>query len=132
MHTDNKPGISTEDRRFPKIMENGMVKDKNGTWEATLNQRHGLKDLPSSHENAMKHLKSTTHTLNRKPAMKEQYFAFMQKIFENDHIEKVPEEDMKPGKLFSSLPHFGVYQIQESLTKSASCLTRLLNAMVYL
>ena len=58
----------------------------------------------------MKRLKSTTRTLNRKPVMKEQYFAFMQTIFDNDHTEKVPEEDIKPGKLCWYLPHFGVYQ----------------------
>ena len=57
----------------------------------------------------MKRLKSTTRTLNRKPVMKEQYLAFMQKIFDNDHTEKVPEEDIKPGKLCWYLPHFGVY-----------------------
>ena len=31
--------------------------------------------------------------------MKEQYFGFMQNIFDNDHAEKIPEEDMKPEKL---------------------------------
>ena len=77
-----------------------MVKGKNGIWEATLPQRRDLKHLPSSRENAMKRLKPTTCTLNRKPVMKEQYFALMQKIFDNDHAEKVPEEDIKPGKPF--------------------------------
>ena len=66
-HNDNKPGISTEDRRFLKIMENGMVKDKNGSWEAPLPLRRDLKDLPSSHKNAMKCLKSTTRTLRWLP-----------------------------------------------------------------
>ena len=33
---DNKPGISTEDRKFLEIMENGMKKDENGSWEAPL------------------------------------------------------------------------------------------------
>ena len=31
---DNKPEISTEDRRFPKIMEDGMNKNENGSWDA--------------------------------------------------------------------------------------------------
>lgn len=108
-HDDNKPGTSTEDRRFLRIMEKGMVKDRNGSWKASLHLHCDLKDLPSSHGNTMKHLNSTARTLNRKPATKEQYFGFMQKIFDNDHAEKIPEEDMKPEKLCWYLPHFGVY-----------------------
>ena len=79
-------------------MENGMVKDRNGSWEAPLPLRWDLKDLPRSRENAMKRLKSTARTLHRKPTMREQYFGFMQNIFDNDHAEKIPEEDMKPEK----------------------------------
>ena len=41
--------------------------------------------------------------------MKEQYFGFMQNIFDNDHAEKIPEEDMKLEKLCWYLPHFAVY-----------------------
>ena len=108
-HDGNKPGTSAEDRRFMRIMENGMVKDRNGSWEAPLPLRCDLKDLPSSRENAMKRLKSTARTLYRKPTMKEQYFGFMQNIFDNDHAEKIPEEDMKPEKPCSYLPHFAVY-----------------------
>ena len=108
-HDDNKPGTSAEDRRFMTIMENGMVKDRNGSWEAPLPLRCDLKDLPSSRENAMKRLKSTVRTLHRKPTMREQYFGFMQNIFDNDHAEKIPEEDMKPEKPCWYLPHFAVY-----------------------
>ena len=41
--------------------------------------------------------------------MKEQYFTFMQKIFDNDHAEIVLQEDLRPDKLCWYLPHFGVY-----------------------
>ena len=41
--------------------------------------------------------------------MKEQYFTFMQKIFDNDHAEIVPQEDLGPDKLCWYLPYFGVY-----------------------
>ena len=71
MHDDNKPGTSAEDRRLMTIMENGMVKDRNGSWEAPLPLRWDLKDLPRSRENAMKRLKSTARTLHRKPTTAE-------------------------------------------------------------
>ena len=57
-HDDNKPGTSAEDGTFMRIMENGMVKDRNGSWEAPLRLPCDLMDLHSSRENAMKSLKS--------------------------------------------------------------------------
>ena len=108
-HDDNKPGTSAEDRRFMTIMENDMVKDRNGSWKAPLPLRCDLKDLPRSRENAMKRLKSTARTLHRKATMEEQYFGFMQNIFDNDHAEKIPEEEMKPEKPCWYLPLFAVY-----------------------
>lgn len=58
----NKPGMSTEDRRFLELMEDGMAKDENSSWQAPLPLHHAVKELPSSHENAMKCLKSTCQT----------------------------------------------------------------------
>ena len=106
---DNEPGISTEDPRFLKIMEDGMKKNENGSWEAPLPFWHDVKDLPSSRVNAMKCLKSTRRTLDKNPVMKEQYFSFMQKIFNNDHAEIAPQEDLRPDKVCWYLPHFGIY-----------------------
>ena len=84
-------------------------KNENGSWEAPLPFRHDVKDFPSSRVNAMKRLTSTRRTLDKNPVMKEQYFTFMQKIFDNDHAEIVPQEDLRPDKLCWYLPHFGVY-----------------------
>ncbi|KAK3742103.1 hypothetical protein QZH41_020261, partial [Actinostola sp. cb2023] len=106
---DNKPGTSTEDRRFLEMMQHGMTKDENGSWEAPLPFRHEVQELPSSRENAMKRLKSTRRSLDKKPTMKDQYFSFMKKIFEHGHTELVPEENLKSNKPCWYLPHFGVY-----------------------
>ena len=57
----------------------------------------------------MKRLKSTRRTLDKNPVMKEQYFTFMQKIFDPDHAEIVPQENLRPEKLWWYLPHFGWY-----------------------
>ena len=96
---DNKPGISIEDRRFPKIIEDGMKKNENGSWKAPLLFRQEVKDLPSSRANAMKPPKSIRRTLDKNPVMKDQYFTFMQKIFDSDHAEIVPQENLRPEKL---------------------------------
>ena len=111
MHTpqDNKPGTSTEDRRFMEIMENGMTKDKNGSWEAPLPFCHEIRELPSSRDYAMKHLKSTFRTLDKKPSMNIQYFDFMQKIFDLGHAEVVPAENLKFDEPCWYLPHLGIY-----------------------
>ena len=76
-----------------------MKKNENGSWEAPLLFRQDVKDLPSSRANAMKRLKSTRRTLDKNPVMKEQYFTFMQKIFDHDHAEIVPQENLRPEKL---------------------------------
>ncbi|KAK3739372.1 hypothetical protein QZH41_004769 [Actinostola sp. cb2023] len=106
---DNKPGTSTEDRRFLEMMQHGMTKDENGSWEAPLPFRHEVQELPSSQKNAMKRLKSTRRSLDKKPTMKDQYFSFMKKIFEHGHAELVPEKNLKSNKPCWYLPHFGVY-----------------------
>ena len=41
--------------------------------------------------------------------MKEQYFTVMQKIFDHNHAEIVPQENLRPEKLCWYLPHFGLY-----------------------
>lgn len=106
---DNKPGLSMEDRRFLEIMNRGMSKDATGSWQAPLPFRQEVKKLPNSHDNALKRLRSTRRTLDKKPAMRSHYFAFIQKIFENGHAEPVPVDSLEPDKPCWYLPHFGVY-----------------------
>ena len=109
-----------------------MKKDENGSWEAPLPFRREGKDLLSSRENALKRLKSTRRTLDKKPTMKDQYFGFMQKIFDN-HAELVPVKDLKSGKLCWNLPHFGVYHPppQKKNTKFESSSTQPPNVVGY-
>ena len=66
-------------------------------------------DLPSSRANAMKRPKSTRRTLDKNPVMKEHYFTFMPKIFDCNHAEIVPLENLRPQKLCWYLPQFGLY-----------------------
>ena len=86
-----------------------MKKNENGSWEAPLLFRQDVKDLPRSRVNAMKRPKSTRRTLDKNPVMKEQYFTVTQKIFDLNHAEIVPQENLRPEKLCWYRPHFGLY-----------------------
>ena len=86
-----------------------MKKNENGSWEAPLLFRQDVKDLPRSRVNAMKRPKSTRRTLDKNPVMKEHYFTFMPKIFDCNHAEIVPLENLRPQKLCWYLPQFGLY-----------------------
>ena len=71
---DNKPGTTIEDRKFLKIMDEGMVKDhESGSWIAPLPLREETQHLPDSREDALKRIKSTRRLLDKKPTMKEHY-----------------------------------------------------------
>lgn len=55
----------------------------------------------------MKRLKSVCHTLEKKPAMKEHYMQFMQKMTDSQHAEIVPV--LQEGQESWYLPSFGIY-----------------------
>ena len=112
VHTkdDNKPGTSVENRKFLKIMDKGMTKDrKSGSWTAPLPLREETQHLPDNRENVLKRLKSTCRLLDRKSTMKEHYFTFMQKLLDSSHAEIAPVTKPKQRTIRLYLPHFGVY-----------------------
>ena len=106
---DNRPGPSVEDRRFLEIMHTSMRKDSNGSWEAPLPLRGHIGTLPDSRENAIKRLRATRRILDKNTVMKEQYFAFMQRIFDMGHAETAPPLDSNVKRPTWFLPSFGVY-----------------------
>ncbi len=63
--------------------------------------------LPDNREQALSRLTSLCHTLERKPVMKSQFLAFMQKIMDQDHAELAPP--LRDGEECWYLPSFGVY-----------------------
>ncbi len=77
---DNKPGLSVEDKRFVEIMEQNMIKNESGNWTSPLPFRNPVETLPNSRDAALKRLKSTCRTLNRKPLKKQHYLDFMQQV----------------------------------------------------
>ena len=92
-------------------MNHSVVKNDAGSWEAPLPLREPSKQLPNNREEALKRLKSTRRTLEKKPLMKQHYFDFMEKLFDNGHAEPAPESSPSPLRWY--LPHFGVYHPQK-------------------
>ena len=110
---DDTPGLSVEDKRFIATMERDMVKNDDGYWVAPLPFREEVKSLPNSHEEALRRLKSTWKTLERKPDMMQRYLAFMEQILKNGHAEPVPVAELTTPRPCWYLPHFGVYHSQK-------------------
>ncbi len=110
---DNIPGLYVEDRKFIEIMDAGMEKNESGSWVAPRRFCNKVTHLPNSHHEALNRLKSTRRTLERKPEMKEHYFAFMQKILDNGHAEPVLVSKLNTPKPLWYLPHFVVYHPQK-------------------
>lgn len=108
---DNKNAMSFEDETFLKIMEQEVHQDELNNWVAPLPFKSPRPMLPNNREQALSRLSSLRRTLNKNCEMKEQFSAFMDKLFENKHAEKaspVREEDE-----CWYLPTFGVYHPQK-------------------
>ena len=94
-------------------MNSSLPRDESGSWEAPLPLREQFNRLPNNREDAVKRLKSTRRTLDKKPLMKQHYFDFMQKLLEKGHAEPVPKTELGPSTPCWYLPHFGVYHPQK-------------------
>ena len=110
---DNRPGMSVEDRKFIQIMNSSLARYESGSWEAPLPVREKFNKLPDNREDAVKRLRSTRRTLDKKPLMKQHYFDFMQKLLEKGHAEPAPKAELSPSSPRWYLPHFGVYHPQK-------------------
>ena len=75
-----------------------MRKNELKKWVALLPFRQEVTQLPNSRKEAYKRLRSTRKTLDRKPEMKNHYFAFMQKILDNGHAEPIPPHEISSDK----------------------------------
>lgn len=87
---DDKRAFSIEDEQFLRIMSDEVFQDECDSWVAPLPFRSPRPPLPNNREQAMTRLFSLLHTLERKLRMKDQFIAFMRKIFDNNHAEPAP------------------------------------------
>ena len=94
-------------------MNSSLARNESGSWEAPLPVREKFNKLPDNREDAVKRLRSTRRTLDKKPLMKQHYFDFMQKLLEKGHAEPAPKAELSPSSPCWYLPHFGVYHPQK-------------------
>nr|XP_055025104.1 uncharacterized protein LOC129414995 [Misgurnus anguillicaudatus] len=88
-------------------MELGFYKDKDNSWTAPLPFKTPRRHQPNNKVQALNRFRSLQRSFNRKPELKEHFFAFMQKIFQNGHAEEAPL--LEPEEECWYLPIFGVY-----------------------
>lgn len=104
---DNKVAPSINDITFLRIMEQGLEKDDSNSWVAPLPFKSPRPRLPDNKVQALNRLSSLRRSLERKPVMKEHFFTFMEKVFQNNHAEVAPPLKREEERWY--LPFFGVY-----------------------
>ena len=104
---DNKMAPSIDDLTFMAIMEQNLQKDDSNSWIAPLPFRRLRQRLPDNKSQALNRFSSLKRSLERKPEMRQHFFSFMGKIFENGHAEVAPP--LKENEERWYLPIFGVY-----------------------
>lgn len=108
---DSKLALSIEDVAFLKIMDSEVYRDKEKNWVAPVPFKVPRKRLPNNRRQAVNCLTSLLRTLNKKPVMKQQFIAFMGKVFEANHTELAPPPAEDEDCWY--LPMFGVYHPQK-------------------
>lgn len=88
-------------------MDNVVFKNDTQSWVAPLPFRSPRRQLPNNRDYALKRLRSVCHTPEKKPAMKEHYMQFMQKMIDSRHAEIAPV--LQEGQECWYLPSFGIY-----------------------
>ncbi|XP_071991443.1 uncharacterized protein [Engystomops pustulosus] len=104
---DQQMALSFEDRLFLDIMKKEITKDESNNWIAPLPFKLQRQPFPNNRELAYRRFVSLKHNLEKKPEMRDQFFTFMEKIFENKHAEVAPT--LKDSEECWYLPIFGVY-----------------------
>ncbi|XP_056376093.1 uncharacterized protein LOC130273395 [Hyla sarda] len=104
--------MSIEDRLFLDIMDQGIVKDKSNSWVAPLPFRPQRRHLPNNKELVYNRFISLRHKFQRNLEMKEHFFTFMERIFQNNHAEMAPT--LQDSEECWYLPIFGVYHLKKT------------------
>ena len=102
---DANLAMSQEDLKFMKITSNGIHKADDGHYEIPLPFRNENVHLPCNRKQAEARLKQLSRRFAIDPKYKEDYVTFMQKMIEEGHAEKAPEQ----RETAWYIPHHGVY-----------------------
>ncbi len=131
---DEKTAPSIEDKLFLQIMEREVYKDEENSWVALLPFKQPRQYLPNNRPQAVERLNSLLRYFRRKPEMKKDFVAFMEKLFKNDNAEIAPSVSLNEQCWY--LPSFGVYhskkpsQIHVVFDSSAPCKSGSLNQVL--
>ena len=97
--------MSQEDRKFMKITSRGIHNANNGHHEAPLPLRDENVNLPCNRKLAETRLEQLGRRFASNPKYIEKYAAFMEKMFEDGHAEKAPNQ----RETACYIPRHGVY-----------------------
>ena len=108
MKTDDK--MSHEDHKFMNLMEEKMHQREDGHFEAPLPLKDPSFKFPNNRQAAEQRLTGLRKRLNRDPAYRKDYEAFVDEMLKKGFAEPVPEEELQlaDGKVWY-VAHHGVY-----------------------
>lgn len=107
--TDEKP-LSVEDRRFLKIVREGVHQLEDGHYEMPLPMRSERVELLNSKELTTSRLMKLKRRLTSDDQFRKDYNSFMQDIISSGYAERVPAgEASTKSKQVWYIPHHGVY-----------------------
>ncbi|KAK3105444.1 hypothetical protein FSP39_025380 [Pinctada imbricata] len=105
--SDEKPGLSSEDREFLDIMTKELHTDIDGKWTAPLPFRPNRPRLPNNHGQALRRAMILDASLKKDPTKRDHAVEFMRNIIEKGHAEPAPP--LRPEEECWYLPIFGIY-----------------------
>ncbi|XP_074655762.1 uncharacterized protein LOC141909272 [Tubulanus polymorphus] len=106
---DERQNWSIEDRKFMKIMEEGVTMEK-GHYQLPLPWRNKNIQLPNNFEQARRQLGSLKSKLLKNDKLRKDYNVFMNNLTDKDYAMKVPDDQLhaNQGRTWY-IPHHGVY-----------------------
>ena len=105
---DEKP-LSVEDRRFLRIVHEGIHQSADGHFEMPLPPRNENLELPNSKGLALNRLMKLKRRLSSDDQFRKDYCSFMQDVISSGYAERVPIDETSTSKRVWYIPHHGVY-----------------------
>ena len=108
----NEPeqALSQEDRRFLKIVTEGIHRREDGHYEMPLPLKDPNVRLPNNKEMALRRLKNLKRRFASDEKYKNDYVNFMNTVSQNGYAEEAPAINEEEGKQqVWYIPHHGVY-----------------------
>ncbi|XP_041480432.1 uncharacterized protein LOC121427921 [Lytechinus variegatus] len=105
---DRKETMSQEDKKFLKIIKDGIHQRDDGYYEMPLPFKKGEPDLPDNRKAAMSRLHGLKNQFLKRPKYHEHYMTFMNEILKRGDAEKIPTDEVSTSSSWY-IPHHGVY-----------------------